>query len=78
MSWGPTQGQAFRKLTQEQVVAIRQLWLEGASYGKIGAVFGATAKTVQNVVCGKSYALVPGWFSAEERAARNARFGVHR
>ena len=57
----PPKGEANpkAKLTEEDVLAIREKRLQGLSFGKLAKEYGVCKKTVQDAVSGKNWAYLP-------------------
>lgn len=53
--WALTQSRSRRKLTNEQVLEVRKLFIEGFSTYKIGKIFNMGSTTIKAIACGKTY-----------------------
>lgn len=61
------------KLTEDQVIKIREQYREGASLKELAAIYGVSPLTVRNVVIGWSWNHVDG-FTVKARSHKSRRF----
>jgi hypothetical protein len=62
----PNRGAASRRLSQPQVIELRDLYRDGMSYWDLHVRYGLSTGTIHDIVNGITYAWVPG--AADARA----------